>query len=86
MEEILDVPELREEVYKKSMITFAAFLAGPLVAAYLLSENFKVVNKGDYVLKTWLIAIAILGFVLYGSIYMEVFDDLPNYIFTVIYI
>ena len=86
MEEILDAPDAKDKVYKKSMITFAAFLAGPLIAAYFLAENFKVINKREYVPKTWLIAIAIMAFVLYGSFNLEIFDELPSYVFTVLYI
>lgn len=59
MEDILDIekPTGKVKVYKENSIWLAAFLGGPLVAGYIIAENFKAFNQPDKMKRTWIITI-----------------------------
>lgn len=54
--ELLDEIEgqARGKVYTETMVGMAAFFAGPLAAAYLLIENYKVLGQKEKVTRTWI--------------------------------
>ncbi len=43
-----------KKIYSAGQIRFTGFFGGPLVAAYLLVENFKVFGEKEKVTQTWL--------------------------------
>jgi len=50
----------QHKIFSAGQIRFTGLLGGPLVAAYFLSENFKVFDDRQNIAKTWLGASAIL--------------------------
>lgn len=90
MEDVLNEKSVFEEVptekiYTEKAIAVGTFLGGPLVAGYLMSENFKVFHESNKVAKTWIISILStiavfrLIFVIPESI------NIPNVLFPLIY-
>lgn len=57
MENVLDHQETIGKVYTNHAITIGTFIGGPLVAGYLVVENFKSLNQFEKIRSTWLIAI-----------------------------
>lgn len=55
----------KERIYQARAIWLGAFLGGPLVAGYLIAENFKVLKEPEKVKKTWvstlIITVAIIS-------------------------
>lgn len=91
MEEVLHEKSVFEEVpaekiYSEKAIAVATFMGGPLVAGYLMSENFKVFGEISKVKKTWIISIlsTIVVFGLIFSIPESV--NIPNVVFPLIYL
>jgi len=41
------------KVYRDKTIYVGTFLGGPLVAGYLIAQNFKTFNEQDNIKKTW---------------------------------
>jgi hypothetical protein len=83
-ENILEqIPDFK--LHKKGTITICTFLAGPLVAGYLIAENFNQLNERRNAIKTWIYTIA--GFVvLFGSfIFIPALERIPNFVFAIIY-
>ena len=56
-EEALEAIKSMKRIYKDKLILTGTFLGGPLVAGYLIAENFKVFNEVNKVKKTWIFAI-----------------------------
>ena len=48
---------LTQKVYKLQAIRVATFLGGPLVAGYLMAENFKVFDERKKLIKTWIFTV-----------------------------
>ena len=65
MEQILENQPISGKVYKERAIWVGTFLGGPLVAGYLIAENFKVFHQNDRVKKTWIYSI-IATIVIFG--------------------
>ncbi|MFH4964864.1 hypothetical protein V8G69_07655 [Gaetbulibacter sp. M235] len=75
------------KLYSSKAISGATFLGGPLAAGYLISENFKALNKPDDGRKSLIIGI-ITTIVLFGGIFMlpeSIIDKIPRQIIPLIY-
>lgn len=48
---------LKRKIYRDKMIWLGAFIGGPLVAGYIIAENFKSFNKPNKATKTWIFTI-----------------------------
>lgn len=75
------------KLHSTKAITGATFLGGPLAAGYLISENFKSLNKPDEGRKSLIIGI-ITTIVLFGGIFMipeKIIDKIPRQIIPLIY-
>lgn len=85
-DDILDKrPTSTTKVYKEKAVTWATFLGGPLVAGYLISENFKSLGEPNKVGKTWLIAIgATIAIIALGLIIPEN-SRFPNHVLPIAY-
>lgn len=57
MEEILDKQIPSNKIYKDRAIWVGSFLGGPLVAGYLIAENFKAFNDSAKAKMTWIYTI-----------------------------
>lgn len=80
------IPEIPDyKLYKDRAIYIATFLGGPMVAGYLIAENFKQLGELQKAKRTWLIAI-VATVVIFGSILLiPALEQLPNYIFPLTY-
>jgi hypothetical protein len=74
-----------EKIYKEKHIVAATFFGGPLVAGYLLSENFKVFNENTKSRNAIIISIifTILLFIVLFSIPTSI--SIPNMLLPLIY-
>lgn len=73
------------KIYSERAISVATFMGGPLVAGYLMAENFKVFGDAQKVKKAWIISIlsTIFAFALIFLIPENI--NIPNVIFPLIY-
>lgn len=75
------------KLYSSNAISGATFLGGPLAAGYLISENFKALDKPDEGRKSLIIGI-LATIVLFGGIFMlpeKIADKIPRQIIPLIY-
>jgi len=73
-----------EKIYSEKAIKITTFLAGPLVAGYCISENFKIFNDLEKSKKTWLFTILLsVSIILLACLLPE---NIPTFIFPVIYV
>ncbi|MFA5296657.1 MAG: hypothetical protein WC389_00435 [Lutibacter sp.] len=75
------------KLYSSKAISGATFLGGPLAAGYLVSENFKALNKPDKGRKSLIIGI-ITTIILFGGIFMlpeKIIDSIPRQLIPLIY-
>lgn len=85
MEETIDIEKPIHKIYKANAIHVGTFLGGPLVAGYLIAENYKAVGEYSKYKKTWIITI-LLTIVIFTLLYLIPDNSrIPNYIFPVIY-
>ncbi|MFI0431215.1 hypothetical protein [Mariniflexile sp. HMF6888] len=75
------------KLYSSKAISGATFLGGPLAAGYLISENFKALNKPDEGRKSLIIGI-ITTIILFGGLFMfpeKIIDKIPRQLIPLIY-
>ena len=76
------VPDFK--LHKKRTITICTFLTGPLVAGYLIAENFNQLNERRNAIKTWIFTI--LGTsILFSSVLIPALEKIPNILFIILY-
>lgn len=85
MEENILEPVPDFKLHKKATITICTFLTGPLVAGYLIAENFKQLNEKQNVIKTWIFTIAGTILIFFLTLFVPAIEKLPGIIFPVIY-
>lgn len=79
----LYIEKSTKKIYKEKAIDVATILGGPLVAGYLIAENFKTFNETDNVRKTWFYVV--IGVVLIiGSVFFIPHSKLLNLIIPAI--
>ena len=70
-----------KQIYKDGAIWAATYLGGPLVAGYLIAENFKAFSETEKVRKTWIYTI-VGTIIIYGGIFAiqdDILDSIPKY-------
>jgi len=83
-ENILEqVPDIK--LYKKKTITICTFLTGPLVAGYLIAENFNQLNERRNAIKTWIFTISGTIVLLCSLIFIPALEKIPNLLFALFY-
>ena len=84
MEDIVPViPDYK--LYKDKVIGPATFFGGPLVAGYLIAENFKKLGETDMARKTWMITIAVFIVVFGTVLYIPANIPFPNFLIPITY-
>jgi len=85
MEQDLIKIDPTKKVYRDRTIWAGTFLGGPLVAGYLIAENFKVLNESEKIKTTWFISI--LGtLIIFGGIFLiPNVDKIPRQLIPLIY-
>lgn len=75
------------KLYSSKSISGATFLGGPLAAGYLISENFKALDKPDEGRKSLIIGI-LTTIILFGGMFMlpeKIIDKIPSQLIPLIY-
>lgn len=72
-----------EKIYSEKAIRIGTFFAGPLVAGYCISENFKTFNDFEKAKNTWIIT-ALSMIAIIGLIFI-IPDNFPSILFPVLY-
>ncbi|HEY5370782.1 MAG TPA: hypothetical protein VIJ75_17490 [Hanamia sp.] len=74
-----------KKIYKEKEIYIGTFLGGPIVAGYLIAENFKNFNEPEKAKKTWMYTI-IATVVIFGGIFLiPGTAKIPNQIIPLVY-
>ena len=85
MDEFILPTEPDFKIYKDRAIYVGTFLGGPLVAGYLIAENFKLLGQKRKVGTTWAVAIA-ATILIFGSVFLiPNAEKIPNYIVPILY-
>jgi hypothetical protein len=75
------------KLYSSKAISGATFLGGPLVAGYLIGENFKALDKPNEGRNSLIIGI-ISTIILFGGIFMvpeNMIDKIPTQLIPIVY-
>lgn len=74
------------KIYSEKAINIGTFLGGPLVAGYLISENFRTFADYKNVKKTWIITV-LSTIAIFSSIFLIPESiNIPSVIFPLIYV
>ncbi len=85
MEENILTPSPQNKVYKDKAIWIGTFVGGPLVAGYLIAENFKHLGQEEKIKATWIYTI-IATIIIFGGIFLIPESvKIPNVIIPLIY-
>jgi hypothetical protein len=83
-EDLFDpVPDVK--LYTGAAVRVGTFLGGPLIAGYLIAENFKNLGQPDNARKSWLWAIVSTIVIYAGVLFIPGIEKVPNYIIPLIY-
>ena len=85
MEENIITPIPEYKLYKDRTIAIGTFLGGPLVAGYLVAENFKHLGEADKVRTAWVVAIMATVAILGAVFYIPGAQKIPHYIIPLLY-
>jgi hypothetical protein len=69
MEQISEVQTPEQKIYKDSAIYVGTFIGGPLVAGYLIAENFKTFNEPGKARMAWIYSI-ITTMIIFGGVFL----------------
>ena len=97
IESSIEIPTITEQaseavksakrIYTNRAIGVATYLGGPLVAGYLIAENFKSFNETDKAKKTWIYTI-IGTIIIFGGLFSipdDILESIPIYGMPLIY-
>jgi len=77
--------EPENKIYSPFAIQLATFFGGPIVAGYLIAENFKLLGEPEKVRLTWLHTIIASCLIFTAMFVIPGLKDIPPFIFPVIY-
>ena len=86
-EQASEAVKSEKRIYKDRAIWVATYLGGPLVAGYLIVENFKAFNEIEKVRKTWIYTI-VGAIIIFGGIFAipdDILEAIPKYFIPLIY-
>lgn len=78
-------PAIEQKIYKIKVIQVATFVGGPLVAGYLLAENYKAFNEQGKAKITWVYSIIATIGILGGAFLIPDSSKIPSIIIPLIY-
>jgi hypothetical protein len=80
-----EVQTVNAKIYTVNQIRICTFFGGPLVAGYMIAENFRAFNEYGKAKQTWLIAI-VASVVIFGLLFaIPESVKIPNVLFPLIY-
>jgi len=82
---IIDSQTMTKKIYTDRLIWAGTFLGGPLVAGYLIAENFKVFNEPEKVKRTWIFAILATVIIFGGIFLIPNIEKIPRQLIPFIY-
>lgn len=85
MEQPIDIQKPTEKIYNDKAIWSGTFLGGPLVAGYLIAENFKVFNQPNKAQRTWILAIITTILTIVCLFTIPNVDKIPKQIIPILY-
>lgn len=85
MDHFQDNETTAQKIYKEKAIWVGTFLGGPLVAGYLISENFKVFDQHERARKVWIYSIITTAIVFGGVFLIPNNVKIPSQIIPLIY-
>ncbi len=85
LEQTLDFTPPQKKIYEERSFRIATFLGGPLVAGYLLAENFKAFNEPGKAKKAWFYSILTTLLLFCISFFVPGIDKIPSVIFPIVY-
>jgi len=74
-----------KKIYKDQAIRVATFLGGPLVAGYLIAENYKAFNELEKVKMTWVYTVVATVIIFGGVFFIPDSVNIPKIIIPLIY-
>ena len=81
----MDKPEGKANVYQEKSVWLAVFLGGPLIAGYIIAENFKAFNEYNKARTTWAITIP-ATLILFAILFLLPEDiHIPNQLIPIAY-
>jgi hypothetical protein len=81
LDQLNPYPEKPHKIYPVKAIAAGTFFGGPMVAGYMLSENYRALNQKENVIGTWVIAV-VCTIALFAVIFMiPALEKIPNQIF-----
>jgi hypothetical protein len=84
-EQTLDFEQEKQKIYENKAIRAATFFGGPLVAGYLIAENFKAFHDPINAKKAWLSSIFATA-LLFGIVFIVPHaDKIPSVAFPLAY-
>ena len=83
MQDSLFSSTVTRKLYNERAVMVGTLLGGPLVAGYFLAENYKALDQGEKVNRTWLFTV--IGFLLILTIAYITPHRVPSYIFPIVY-
>ena len=87
MEEFIREPVIpKGKVYTELAVRVGTFLGGPLMAGYLIAENYKTFGETKNVQKTWLISIFVTLSLLTATYFLSELGNMADRIIPISYI
>ena len=83
MQDSLFSSTVTKKLYNERAVMVGTLIGGPIVAGYLLSENYKALDQREKVNKTWLFTI--IGFVIILILAYITPNRVPSFIFPILY-
>lgn len=84
MERPLFDPSFTHKLYNERSVLIGTFIGGPLVAGYLIAQNFKALDQPENAKKTWGFVVLAFAFV-FVSAFIPVLDNLPAFVYSAIF-
>jgi fucose permease len=85
MTEHFDIEIPKEKIYSDRALWVGSFIGGPLVAGYLIAENFKVFKDAPKANKTWIITIIGTIIILGGVLLIPDDVNIPSVVIPLVY-
>ncbi len=86
MDQVSNIAIPTDKIYTDRAIYVGTFLGGPLVAGYLMAENFKAFDEADKARKTWIYTI-MATIVIFGCVLLIPENiKIPNQVIPLIYL
>lgn len=83
--ENLDTQITERKIYKEKALWFGSLIGGPLIAGYIIAENFKAFNEPRNAQKTWLLTIVSTIIIFAGALLISDSTKIPNQIIPFTY-